>query len=124
MTNPVNKHGSVSPLAYLHSLIAPDGHVRYARGVNQTPVWVTGEALMALARKPLPLAAVPLPSGHHAAPSRPTIHGHAAHRDRIAPTRHRAGAAAAHAPASRGSLALAGDIGVLTALALAPVGVG
>ena len=55
-------HGAGSPLAYLSSLIAPDGHVRYAAGVDQTPVWVTGEAMMALARAPLPLAPVPAPA--------------------------------------------------------------
>lgn len=49
-------HGD--PDAYLRSLISPDGHVSYARGNNQTPVWVTAEALMALDGKPLPLAAV------------------------------------------------------------------
>ncbi len=43
-------------VAYLRSLIAPDGHVRYSKATDQTPVWVTGEALMALARKPLPIA--------------------------------------------------------------------
>jgi energy-coupling factor transport system substrate-specific component len=55
-------HGGRSPLAYLNSLIAPDGHVRYAAGVDQTPVWVTGEAMMALARAPLPLAPLPAPA--------------------------------------------------------------
>jgi energy-coupling factor transport system substrate-specific component len=42
-------------IAYLNSLVAPDGHVRYSRSADQAPVWVTGEALMALERKPLPL---------------------------------------------------------------------
>ena len=51
-------------LGYLSSLIAPDGHVRYSRSSDQTPVWVTGEALMALERKPLPLAPVALPGSH------------------------------------------------------------
>jgi energy-coupling factor transport system substrate-specific component len=49
-------------LGYLRSLIAPDGHVRYSRGADQTPVWVTAEALMALARKPLPLAPPVVPA--------------------------------------------------------------
>ena len=52
----LHRGGAPSPLAYLRSLIAPDGRVRYARGTDQTPVWVTGEALMALEGKPLPLA--------------------------------------------------------------------
>lgn len=56
-------------LGYLRSLIAPDGHVRYSRTADQTPVWVTGEALMALAGKALPLAppvAAPSASVHRA----------------------------------------------------------
>ncbi len=60
-------------LGYLRSLIAPDGHVRYARGSDQTPVWVTAEALMALdrqaaaARAPLRLPPRQRPPG----PARP-----------------------------------------------------
>ena len=49
-------NGAVSPLAYLRGLIAANGSIAYSRGVHQTPVWVTGEALMALEGKPLPLA--------------------------------------------------------------------
>lgn len=45
-----------SPLAYLSGLIRHDGAVRYSRTVVQTPVWVTAQALTALARKPLPIA--------------------------------------------------------------------
>jgi energy-coupling factor transport system substrate-specific component len=44
-----------TPLAYLRSLIRPSGAVNYARGVAQTPVWVTAQALLALKRRPLPL---------------------------------------------------------------------
>lgn len=44
-----------SPIAYLQSLIASDGSVRYSRSVTQTPVWVTAQALTALGRKPLPI---------------------------------------------------------------------
>jgi squalene-hopene cyclase-like protein/uncharacterized protein DUF6580/prenyltransferase/squalene oxidase-like repeat protein len=54
----VRRGGSRNPLAYLRSLTAPSGEVRYSRTSRQTPVWVTGQALMALARKPLPLAPV------------------------------------------------------------------
>jgi energy-coupling factor transport system substrate-specific component len=57
----VRRAGSRSPLAYLQSLIEPDGAVAYAQGQDQTPVWVTGEVLMALAGKPLPLAPLPAP---------------------------------------------------------------
>jgi energy-coupling factor transport system substrate-specific component len=51
----VHRRGSPSPLAYLRSLQAPDGHIRYARGSDQTPVWVTGQALMALKGQSLPI---------------------------------------------------------------------
>lgn len=47
-----------SPLAYLRSLQAGDGSVRYSRRSAQTPVWVTAQALTALARKPFPLEPV------------------------------------------------------------------
>jgi energy-coupling factor transport system substrate-specific component len=46
-------------LAYLRGLQRRDGSVAYSSTSNQTPVWVTAQALMALRRKPLPLAAVP-----------------------------------------------------------------
>jgi energy-coupling factor transport system substrate-specific component len=52
----LHRAGSGSPIAYLRGLIARDGSVDYSRGTRQTPVWVTGEALMALEGKPLPLA--------------------------------------------------------------------
>jgi energy-coupling factor transport system substrate-specific component len=46
------RHGrSRSPLGYLRSLIQPDGAVDYAKGVIQTPVWVTAEAELALAER-------------------------------------------------------------------------
>ncbi len=54
----VTRHGSRSPLGYLVSLIAPDGSVRYSRTGAQTPVWVTAQALTALAVRPLPIAPV------------------------------------------------------------------
>ena len=52
----VKRGGSRSPLGYLESLAAPDGSVRYSRTSAQTPVWVTAEALAALAGKPFPIA--------------------------------------------------------------------
>jgi energy-coupling factor transport system substrate-specific component len=109
---------------YLSSLIAPDGHVRYSRAADQTPVWVTAEAAMALAGKPLPLAALRL-----TAVARP-------HRGRrVAVVRRRKAAPAHHArkirrvsaPAAAPSpltQTLATDAAILDALALAPVGVG
>jgi energy-coupling factor transport system substrate-specific component len=55
----VHHHGSRDPLAYLRSLTAPNGEVQYSRTSHQTPVWVTAQALAALARKPFPLRKVP-----------------------------------------------------------------
>jgi energy-coupling factor transport system substrate-specific component len=59
----VHTGGSRDPMAYLRSLTAADGVVRYSRTSAQTPVWVTAQAVMALARKPLPFP----PLAHHAA---------------------------------------------------------
>ena len=42
---------------WLSARIAPNGRVAYAPGSFQTPVWVTGQALIALAGKTLPLSA-------------------------------------------------------------------
>ena len=47
-----------SPLDYLASVRAPDGHFRYSASSDQTPVWVTGQALVAARGKAFPLAAV------------------------------------------------------------------
>ncbi len=49
------RRGSRSPLAYLRSLQAANGSIRYSRTSSQTPVWVTAQALAALARRALPL---------------------------------------------------------------------
>jgi energy-coupling factor transport system substrate-specific component len=54
----LTREGSRSPLGYLATLLAPDGSVRYSRTGSQTPVWVTSQALTALAGKPLPIAPV------------------------------------------------------------------
>jgi hypothetical protein len=51
----VRRRGSRSPLGYLRTLVAADGSVRYSRTSRQTPVWVTAQALTALARKPFPI---------------------------------------------------------------------
>jgi energy-coupling factor transport system substrate-specific component len=53
----VRRSGSRSPLGYLRTLVAGDGSVRYSRTSSQTPVWVTAQALGALARKPFPIRA-------------------------------------------------------------------
>jgi len=52
----VTRAGSRSPLGYLQSLVAPDGSVRYSRTGSQTPVWVTAQALTALAERPFPIS--------------------------------------------------------------------
>ena len=44
---------------YLTRLQRSDGHVAYSSTSNQTPVWVTGQALMALQGKALPIATAP-----------------------------------------------------------------
>ncbi len=54
----VRTRGSRSPLQYLRSLVGSDGAIRYSRTSAQTPVWVTAQAITALARKPFPLAPV------------------------------------------------------------------
>ena len=45
----VRGRGSRSPRAYLESLVTASGSVRYSRTSAQTPVWVTAQALIALA---------------------------------------------------------------------------
>jgi energy-coupling factor transport system substrate-specific component len=53
----VRRGGSRSPLGYLRTLVESDGSVRYSRTSRQTPVWVTAQALTALARRPFPIRA-------------------------------------------------------------------
>jgi hypothetical protein len=53
----VRRGGSRSPLGYLRTLATPDGSVRYSRTSAQTPVWVTAQALTALARRAFPIRA-------------------------------------------------------------------
>ena len=104
------------PLAYLRSLIAPDGHVRYSRGSDETPVWVTAEALTALDGKPLPLAPVSAVS----AVARPAHRSTRRARTRpAAHARHAKRALAARPSPPLGTLVRA--IGVAEALALAPL---
>lgn len=50
-----------SPIEFLSSLQARDGHFRYSRTSDQTPVWVTAQALTAMAGKAFPIAAVGRP---------------------------------------------------------------
>lgn len=53
----VRKKGK-SPLDYLTARQEPDGHFRYSASSDQTPVWVTGQALAAVAGKAFPIAPV------------------------------------------------------------------
>ncbi len=67
----VRHAGSRSATAYLESLVGASGAVRYSRTSMQTPVWVTGQVLTALARRPFPLAPVPRRRVHHASVAPP-----------------------------------------------------
>ncbi len=108
-------HGS--PLGYLRSLTAPDGHIMYSHSSDQTPVWVTSQALMALEQKPLPLA--PIGGGRGGRGGRhPRSHLVRAHHGKRVRRRL---VYARPAPLIQG---LAADAGVVTALVLAPVGAG
>jgi energy-coupling factor transport system substrate-specific component len=53
------RRGGRSALDYLVSTQARDGHYRYSSSTDQTPVWVTGQALLAVNGRPFPLAPVP-----------------------------------------------------------------
>ena len=53
------RSGGRSPLDYLGSVQARDGHYRYSSSSDQTPVWVTGQALMAVSGAAFPLSPVP-----------------------------------------------------------------
>ena len=105
------------PLGYLRSLTAPDGHVRYSSGSDQTPVWVTAQAAMALAGKPLPLSPVALQSAAPAAHQASAVHAPAQ-----APTAKHGKRAAGSAAGNSVLRRLAVDLGVAEAVALAPVG--
>jgi prenyltransferase beta subunit len=52
----IRRGASRTPTAYLESLLAPNGSVRYSRTSAQTPAWVTAQALIALAGKTFPVA--------------------------------------------------------------------
>jgi energy-coupling factor transport system substrate-specific component len=73
-------------LAYLRGLQRANGSIAYSSTSSQTPVWVTAQALMALEREPLPLAAVPRRQRRRARPApaeptRPAGSGDGAQRD-------------------------------------------
>jgi energy-coupling factor transport system substrate-specific component len=131
----LRRHGVRSPVAYLRSLVGSGGQVAYAHGTQQTPVWVTGEALMALEGKPLPLLA---PPPAHTAPAAgqsttstasattPTPATHAQRPTHRHLTVRHVAASPRRRPAARTAQTgrWAAAMGVLTALVLAPVDAG
>ena len=52
------RRGGRSALDYLASVQAGDGHYRYSAATDQTPVWVTGQALQAVSGDAFPIARV------------------------------------------------------------------
>jgi len=136
----VRRGASRSPLAYLRTLQAADGSIRYSRTSRQTPVWVTGQALAALARRPLPVRApararrAGAPGGggaedasaaeaeaRSAAAARRARERRARERRRTAARRTRARRRAVAARTERALARRAHQAGVLTALVLAPL---
>ena len=57
--SPASVRSGGTPLSYLASTQAGDGHYRYSSTSDQTPVWVTGQALMAVDGAAFPLNPVP-----------------------------------------------------------------
>ncbi len=57
--SPSSVRSGGTPLAYLASAQVPDGHYRYSSSSDQTPVWVTGQALLAVNGAAFPLNPVP-----------------------------------------------------------------
>jgi prenyltransferase/squalene oxidase-like repeat protein len=53
------QRGGKSALDYLRARQSSDGHYRYSSASDQTPIWVTAQALLAVKRKAFPLPAVP-----------------------------------------------------------------
>jgi hypothetical protein len=99
--------------------------VRYSRSSDQTPVWVTAEALMALDGQPLPIAAVArhaVPT-HHAAPTSHARSIRPAHRHQARHVHPRLALGRPLGP-QRLTLTFVTDAGVAAALAFAPIGLG
>jgi energy-coupling factor transport system substrate-specific component len=61
----VREHGH-SPFDYLAKRQRGDGHYEYSAASDQTPVWVTGQALAAVRREAFPVRPVARPVRHHA----------------------------------------------------------
>ncbi len=64
------RRGGDSPYDYLAARRASDGHYRYSASSDQTPVWVTGQILVAVAGKSFPLS--PPPRTSRPSPSKST----------------------------------------------------
>jgi energy-coupling factor transport system substrate-specific component len=110
---------------YLRGLIASDGHVAYARGDSETPVWVTAQAALALFGRPLPLAAPAVVVGPVA--RRPPARNRRSHAPPNRAVRHTSRRSVSRAPRPRRRMAgvrlagLARGVGILAAVVLAPV---
>ncbi len=89
------KRGGKSAYEYLEGNQASDGHYRYSAKSDQTPVWVTGEVLVATSHKYLPLEPPPRAEAakapkststpEEAAPSSPKPTKSATHKPKPAP---------------------------------------
>ncbi len=116
--------GGATALGFLSSLIAPDGHVRYSPSTDQTPVWVTAQALLALAGRPFPLTAVTrvgTGAGVRSAAGRHARSGRSTGPHPRSRARRRA-AVAGQTAGGRSLGPLAAAAGLLAAVAYAPVG--
>jgi energy-coupling factor transport system substrate-specific component len=124
----LRRGGGATPLDYLRSLEAADGHIRYSRGSDQTPVWVTAEAIMALDGKPLPIQTPPRSGPTSGSSGSRPQHAARSHRSAAATHHHshHARGSRPHSSPASGSPAdrAMGYLGLLDALLLAPVGLG
>ena len=53
------KRGGSTPFDYIAANQAPDGHYRYSKSSDQTPIWVTGQVLVAASGKSFPIEPPP-----------------------------------------------------------------
>src|SRR3954452_1184201 len=65
----IREHGH-SPLDYLAKRQRGDGHYEYSASSDQTPVWVTGQALAAVRREAFPVRPVARPVRHRSSSGR------------------------------------------------------
>ena len=124
----LHRRGAASPLSYLRSLIEADGSVAYSRGLRQSPVWVTAEALMALDGRPLPIIGA-APARRKPLVARAKRHAAAAptRSKRARARRPRVGRGVHSQSPDRTAaelMRLAAGVGLATALVLAPLDIG